>query len=168
MITSRLQAVTFSVTSKRLPNGTGTNCIVHHVLHHTMHCTCAFLKRGRTFVCGLLPILIRRVKGSCPRLRTRGMLVSGIVGRRRSSFLHALRANVHLLSHIVGRARTTNGAIVSNIRTFALFSACKFPLSLARLVYHRGNVAMSRSAFGTRVRGRGRHTHGTTTVRASS
>lgn len=168
IVTSRVHAVTFSVASNRLPSGTGTNCMVHHVLHHTIHCKCAFLKRGRTFVCGLLPMLVSGVKSTCPRLVTRGALVRGIVGRRRRTFLHALRAKVHLLSGAVRSAGTTKGVRVDNGSTFALCSAFNFPLSLARLVLHRGKVAMGLRRFGTRVRRRGRHTHGTTTVRANS
>lgn len=168
IVTSRVHAVTFSVASNRLPSGTGTNCMVHHVLHHTIHCKCAFLKRGRTFVCGLLPMLVRGVNRTCPRLVTRGKLVRGIVGRRRRTFLHALRANVHLLSGAVTSTGTDKGARVDKGSTFALCSAFKFPLSLARLVLHRGGVAIGVRRFSTRVRRRGRHTHGTTTMRANS
>lgn len=160
--------MTFSVTSNRLPDGTGTNCMVQHVLHHTMHCTCAFLNRGRTFVCGLIGMLMRRVNTTFPRLPTRRRLVAHIVGRRRSSFLHALRGNVGLLGNSVSRLGTRNRARLSNMDTFHLFSACNFPLSLARLVYHRGNCAMSTTNFSRRVGGRGRHTHGTTTMRGNS
>ncbi len=154
-VASRTHTTAFVVDSNVVPSGRNENCILHHVVHETIHRN-GLVNVGHPFFVRLYSYIVDRGGSNCPRLVRGGRLVAGIVAGRRTSFGGAVSRNLTLLD-----ALATGNNILSNRSTFGLCSACNFPVSLAISVLTRGNVSISRTHFGRLVGRRHRGTEGT-------
>lgn len=126
IVSSRAHTVAGVVTSKVLPSGRNHNCMLEHMLHHTMECN-GLVNVSSTFLNHVVSIIMGVVGPTCPRLVRGRTFVGGITNIRRGHFRTALGTKVSLLTRVLRRALGGRQHVLANSQIFGLCSACKFP-----------------------------------------
>jgi alanyl-tRNA synthetase len=146
VIADHVRTLTFAITDGAIPGNEGRGYVLRRILRRASR-YCRSLNQNEPFICKLVPMVVREMKGAFPELKEREEFVSQVIQSEEERFIKTLDQGLERFRKVADNLKSSGKSEIFGEDAFTLYDTYGFPLDLTCLIAEENGLTVDKQGY---------------------